>query len=56
MVLVGEYIFIFPVPVCYKYFIIPSETNKTHICKILLANQHILSPLERCLIYLKTML
>ena len=38
MILVGEYIFIFPVPACYKCFIIPNETKKTHICKILLAN------------------
>jgi hypothetical protein len=28
MILVGEYIFIFPEPACYKYFIIP---NKYHI-------------------------
>ena len=26
---------IFPEPVCYKCFIIPNETKKTHICKIL---------------------
>jgi hypothetical protein len=38
MILLGEYIFIFPVPACYKYFNIPNETKKTHICKILLAN------------------
>ena len=38
MILVGEYIFIFPVPACYKCFIISNETKKTHICKILLAN------------------
>jgi hypothetical protein len=37
-VLVGEYIFIFPEPACYKCFIIPNETKKTHTCKILLAN------------------
>jgi hypothetical protein len=29
MILVGEYIFIFPVPACYKCFIIPNETRKT---------------------------
>jgi len=38
MILVDEYIFIFPVPACYKCFIISNETKKTHICKILLAN------------------
>jgi hypothetical protein len=38
MILVGEYIFIFPEPACYKCFIIPNETKKTHTCKILLAN------------------
>jgi hypothetical protein len=37
-VLVGEYIFIFPEPACYKCFIIPNEIKKTHTCKILLAN------------------
>jgi hypothetical protein len=36
MVLVGEYIFIFPEPACYKCFIIPNENKKTHTCKILL--------------------
>ena len=30
MILVDEYIFIFPVPACYKCFIIPNETKKTH--------------------------
>jgi hypothetical protein len=29
MILVGEYIFIFPEPACYKCFIIPNETKKT---------------------------
>ena len=38
MILVGEYIFIFPEPACYKCFIIPNETKKTHTCKILLAS------------------
>jgi hypothetical protein len=38
MILVGEYIFIFPEPVYYKCFIIPNETKKTHIFKILLAS------------------
>ena len=38
MVLVAESIFIFPEPACYKCFIIPNETKKTHTCKILLAN------------------
>ena len=33
MILVGKYIFIFPVPACYNYFIIPNETNNTHMCK-----------------------
>jgi hypothetical protein len=37
MILMGEYIFIFPEPACYKCFI-PNETKKTHTCKILLAN------------------
>jgi hypothetical protein len=27
----GEYILIFPEPACYKCFIIPNETKKTHI-------------------------
>jgi hypothetical protein len=27
MILVGEYIFIFPVPTCYKCFIISNETD-----------------------------
>ena len=35
----GEYIFIFPEPACYKCFIIPNETKKTHTCKILLASK-----------------
>ena len=30
--------FIFPETACYKCFIIPNETKKTHTCKILLAN------------------
>ena len=30
--------FIFPVPACYKCFIILNETKKAQICKILLAN------------------
>ena len=34
----GEYIFIFPEPACYKCVITPNETKKTHTCKILLAN------------------
>ena len=38
MILVGEYIFIFPEPVYYKCFIIPNETKKTHIFQILLAS------------------
>ena len=40
MILVGEYIFIFPVTACYKCFIILNEAKKTHIpvCKILLAS------------------
>jgi hypothetical protein len=29
---------IFPEPACYKCFIIPNETKKTHTCKIPLAN------------------
>jgi hypothetical protein len=37
MILVGEYIFIFPEPACYKCFVIPNETKTTHTCKILLA-------------------
>ena len=36
MILVGEYIFLFPEPACYKCFIIPNETKKTDTCKILL--------------------
>jgi hypothetical protein len=35
MILVSEYIFIFPEPACYKCFIISNETKKTHTCKIL---------------------
>jgi hypothetical protein len=52
MIFVGEYIFIFPEPACYKCFIIPNEIKKTHTCKLLLTN--ILSPLERYLRHLKT--
>ena len=38
ILLVGEYIFIFPEPACYECFIIPNATKKTHTCKILLAS------------------
>jgi hypothetical protein len=45
MILVSEYIFIFPEPACYKCFIISNETKKTHTCKILFKiNIHILAP------------
>jgi hypothetical protein len=35
---VNKFIFIFSEPACYKCFIIPNETKKTHTFKILLAN------------------
>jgi hypothetical protein len=38
MILVDEYIFIFPEPVCYQCFIIPNKIKKTHTCKILQAS------------------
>ena len=38
IILLGEYIFIFPETPCYECFIILNETKKTHTCKILLAS------------------
>ena len=51
MILEGEYIFLFPEPACYKCCIIPNETKKTHIGKILLANIFSIGTLSQILIF-----